>query len=433
MLNASFFSRSMRTGSLLFTIAIATILNGACAFKNEEKPATAAAEPAKPQEVIDAIQKERDREAAAGILTENNVVTEFVENREPGSYRLIVRWPNTIKAMQLRLNNADEVTKLNVNVAEFAAGSGQEYKIAMIAHGNISSRPLSSYITPTLRAPTDIVFDSKSTELNEDRVITANRVFIKSGAKITTNGHNLTLTTNKLFIAPQPRDSENRSFTELAHINTFTLNKVAEKDAELAGSMIKIFAKEAHGRMLIALVGTNGKLGKAAPFPVNLPESRGLSASLPQHRGRDGQERMIVSNCKRSKYNDCETGPTCIVEATSGLKGVLGEKGTDGQPGGPGGNAGFLHLSIVNYVNFSVHVGQLSGPGGAGGAAGRGAPGSQGGTPGARPGLCDTFPAVGAGPPGDTGVAGEAGKSGISGSSGTVEANGVPMDTISLQ
>lgn len=385
---------------------------GACSFKKdsgEDKAKDPAA-----GDVLQKIQKEQEKQAFEGQLTEQNVLVNFEEMPEPGAYRMIITWPAQVKRLQLTINEDTPViisSANSVNSHEKLVFSQKPQKIDLMAYDSFGGAPVSS-LSLLKTAPTD--YESKGTvELKKDTVIEANRFFIAPSSQIITNGFNLSITTNK-FIVLKEHDSDNFFTSQIsaAHILTrLPFNKVS-KELDYRDSAITIQTMKATGTLRVALVGTDGLDGKDGIAHSNRA-TNGVS-------GNDGIIKTKVMKCpgisKKSIdgpicENDvdyfCEKNPT---NGSDGSNGAIGLPGENGQDGGPTGN---LSVIVKDQSEFSLEVFQKAGQPG---KRGKGGPGQQGGLKGLAGknpnGICQNAK------DGSEGLTGPEGKHGLDGKPG---------------
>jgi hypothetical protein len=423
------FNRVDRVAFSLIALTLSSAVFSACAFKKSEP-----APPTTAESVVDKLQKEKSREAADGVLTKDNVSIEFVENPMPNSYQMIVRWPPSIRNITFRVNDGSTQIKNNIHFAEFAVLGGERQKIEMVSYGTVSAVPLSAIILDT-QSPIDFVVDN-IVELEKDRQIKGNRLFLRSPGRIQTNGFNLTIDVNKLMVDEDERVKRGDiAFTSLAQILTFVPGTVAKTDRDRIGSVISINAREAHGDLRVAMVGVNGRMGvSGAVREKTMPDApkRIAAAPRPEAQGTPGsQSPDSPGGPARGGYDNARppTQGVCINQPGNGGPGLGGDRGVRGGPGERGGNAGTLILNVENSKNFLVEVRQKAGSGGKGGVGGPGFPGGLGGLPGKPRDKCN--PAE-AGPQGPTGLEGLSGADADNGDGVSIPSGTIPVKLVEL-
>lgn len=408
-------------------VFLATLLSStfmqACAFKNgDDKPQAA---PTSPETVIEAIEKEKAREAVDGKLTEENVSVHFVENPEPGSYRMVVSWPKSVPVMELRLNNGPLVSKHNDWKHEFSILGKSDLTLEMIARGNVSNTVLSSFVK-TYTPPQDLLI-GESISLNSNRDMTANRIFFGPNGRVFTNGFSLTITAEKLIVQDSRTETPKETlFVDLAKIVTFPAATKTSSTAELAGSRVWINAKTAVGKLKIAMVGADrdgtGVSGDFLETQLSPRPVRNAAPSRPQDKGRDG----ILEETFKPFGNAMVREMICREDPLTGAPGPSGTQGIKGGKGFKGGSAGHLILNIVNFKDLHVEVRSKAGAGGKGGPGGTGFPGGLGGYPGICQPECQPCAAT-MGAQGPAGPVGAEGDPGEVGDTVRIDAGSVPV------
>lgn len=399
------------THAFPLSLAFAAVLSlSACAFRKDEpappKPPTVA------EEIVETIKKERELEAANGVLTTDNVEFRYEEMPEPNSYKLIIRWPKSIPQMSLTVDDKPLIHLRHVFSKEFVVRGDEDHKIHMVAYGAVSEAPLSHFDVEG-RSPKDFVFN-KRFEIKENTTMNGNRLFILPGGKIITNGFGLMINVNK-FIVKNTEEKIGQDFISRSHILTVNPGTVATDDAELNGSLISISAKEAIGDLNIAMIGmVNPKVGASADIvetQMTPKPSRVSAAPDPAKQGITGLQTERQKECESLPGGRrCSLSPpVCTRQPTNGQQGAKGATGIRGAKGPRGGSAGTLRINTEDASQLKVEVRYKGGAGGKGGTGGAGFPGEQGGLPGIQPSDCSPASQGAQGALGDPGPPGEGG------------------------
>jgi hypothetical protein len=393
-------------------IPVLCVTLGACAFKKDDGPTE------EQKKIADQVTKQLkdDQDASAIILRENNVKVTF-EDSDPGYYNIVITWPEQVGTMEIFFN--DELISQVSGKSFFKKTVDQNQKInlRLRAYANTSEGGrFLSQIPAEVRAPADY-FIYSSQLLFEDLKINVHRVFIRTDGQLITDGHNVAINTDLIFIdAPQRRTG---TPTEDSHIVTY---KNAIKYPNRV-SNIKITAQKAIGVLSIALIGLRGADGKDG---IDVAKSNGL-AILPKQAasGTKGADKIVQKgrSCVGSRNKDTcvEKAPICIQQPTNGSAGTDGLPGFDGTNGEDGGATGNLYVDIANQNEFALQVYQRAGHGGKGGHGSPGQIGGNGGAPGAGGEPCEY---ASAGPNGKNGADGKDGLNGATGQIGDVVTNG---------
>lgn len=412
---------------LLFSLAILNV--SACAFK-EDTPEKPKVQEAKPSDIVDTIERGREQQATDIKLTNENVKIRFDEMPDPNSYRVVITWPANIKRMQITepnelptlINGSNEYSRIVFGNSRIKVGLS-----ALDTYGvSISTLKLEA------TAPLDLEVIS-NLNLKEATRYSYNRFFIRSGAQIKTNGHDLVIAVNKLYVEEDPRKIDGGWSRIFSNIITHFPGENTSESSPMIGSNITIRAKEAHGFLTVALVGLNGKNGKSGE---TLERERGISRAVdPKLRGADG-----VSGLSTEIHGKCRPGAgldaqlqcgrsifRCDRQPTNGTDGKRGANGTDGENGAKGGNAGRIQFFIETHHNFKAEVFDRAGKGGFGGKGSQRLSGGVGGSAGAYAQGCRAAQDGANGPSGDAD-----GKNGIdaeNGDGGAIISGGVSVST----
>lgn len=392
----------------LLSLVISALLIQACSFKKDDSEASPAV-PAN-NDVIETIQKEQEKQAFEGKLTEQNVFVKFEELPEPMEYKMIISWPEQAKRVQVSINGKIREIYNSTSLPQHEAivHSNKKIEITLVAFDNLGMAPY-SVLTLEKFAPVDYVV-SDVVELDADLNISIDgRLYFKKDSQILTNGHNLSIEAKKIFIAD---DNRNKTLVT-SHILTRSPSKVMEKPREVSGSNVLIHAASAKGNLLIAMVGVVGKDGVNGK---DLESIMGVETAKNGISGAPGTTKTVTKTCPRRIGIDappCEDEITlCAKPPEDGNPGRNGLPGRDGQKGGDGGSTGNLTIFIEDQTEFSAYVFQRKGLPGKGGKGAPGHPGGIGGSPGANPAPCP--PAA----KGADGKRGPDGKDGLDGAPG---------------
>lgn len=242
--------------------------------------------------------------------------------------------------------------------------------------------------------PVDLVVTGSLKGLSADQRF--RRVFFSEGSELLTQGQDLRLLAEEIYMAP---NSTIRSF----HSSDRPAPGVQAK----SGGKVEILARQMTGALVIDLQGQSGADGAQGPA-YSEPASKGKDLTVGFSFGRQ------VSECKELKW---------------GPRGSDGLPGRQGLPGGDGGVGGQLQLKVTDLTKASV---QFTAEGGLGGRGGLGGPGQLGGDPG-RSEYGHTYSGIAQIPcpslnhgPGATGPEGREGFTGREGAKGSLEINGHP-------
>lgn len=377
-------------------IFILCLLLGACAFKKDDGKGPSSA--TTNTDVIETIEKV----SFTGELNDQNVKITFLEDEEPGLYQLEISWPADVPAMKVSLDGQPyQIVKTN----RYSTATMYDTKVVvhLVALNKLGGE--SSAFSAELTSPKDLLIRQEK-HLDQDSLLTANRMYFLDAGRIITNGFNLTLSAKKIIIGSPIDQNTSRMHPREAHILTTNPKSIATGIEFLKGSDIKIKAQKAVGHLRVAMVGFNGIDGKAGANGA--PGKAGKN-------GRDGAIKDFTEYCVNDDGRPCRGASQidCTSNPTNGEQGTPGSLGQQGESGSTGGNSGVLTAIIDDHTQFKLEVGQRRGLGGRGGAGGKGGPGGPGGAPGDNPfNKCrNAF----AGPQGATGPDGKSGQDGKAG------------------
>ncbi|KHD88561.1 MAG: hypothetical protein OM95_08635 [Bdellovibrio sp. ArHS] len=393
----------------LLSLIIATLLIQACSFKKDDSEASPIA-PAN-TDVIETIQKEQEKQAFEGKLTEQNVSVKFEEMPEPMGYKMIIEWPEQAKRVQVSINGKiREIYNSNnsQNTHVESVKSGEVFEINLIAYDSLGMAPYST-ITLNRPAPIDHVVGG-IVRLTKDLNITIDgRFYFLKDSQILTMGHNLSINAKKLIV-----EDDTRTKTLLAsHIITRFPSEPLRKPSEIQGSNVSIQATVGIGQLLISMVGASGKDGISGK---DIEIATGVESARSGLDGIAGTATSVTKPCPRKLNLDappCDNEiQVCSKLPENGQPGKEGRPGADGLNGEDGGSTGTLSIFIDDQKEFSAHIFQRRGLPGKGGKGAPGHSGGVGGAPGANPSPC---------PPAKKGADGQRGtdgKNGLDGSPG---------------
>jgi hypothetical protein len=282
-------------------------------------------------------------------------------------------------------------------------------------------------------APIDFELTSELLLKNLTKM-TYNRFFIRSGAQIKTNGHDLVIDVNKLYVDPDSRRVNFRGWSSIhSNILTYHPGEIAKDRHQAIQSNIIIRANEAFGSLTVALVGIAGRDGKSGQA---LEKEKNISREIdPKLRGADGIAGLsteIHGRCRAGAAMDAQAqcGSStfrCERQPTNGTDGRKGANGTDGEDGTRGGNAGSLKFLINNHQQFKADVFVRAGKGGIGGIGSDRFKGGIGGAAGTNVQGCVAAQKGANGPSGDRD--GKNGADADDGDTGTIINGGVSVST----
>lgn len=215
------------------------------------------------------------------------------------------------------------------------------------SEGNLNDK-LSSLDSLTLDGTVLSVADVGA---NRSVILAANTLKLLNGARIVTNGNQLSLVALKM------------EFNNSGGIDSFgeDSNKPATSTKGADGGRVEIYAtKTVYGSLRVSLPGQSGGIG-----------ATGGAGTIGRtgDRGSDGSDKAF----------GCGSG------GGNGGTGGVGGKGENGTDGGQGGNGGDLVLQGAAVKDHESHFPYqaspgIGGSGGAGGQGGAGGPGGQGGS-----------------------------------------------------
>jgi hypothetical protein len=266
--------------------------------------------------------------------------------------------------------------------------------------------------------------------LTENTSIRVNRAFFLGGGYLT-NGYDLAIETNELIVSDVSIRSRAPTPLDGAHILTNFTETVIAKNHMKVGSKILISAKVAIGKMIVGMIGANGRKGESGAEIENKLFPKKRTSPDPIRNGKNGLDAISVMTQRPcSPLNSgldisCDI-PTarCDRQPTNGTDGLRGDTGQNGGPGQQGGNTGTVDFFIDDHVRFKADIIILKGEGGPGGPPGPGYPGGKGGRAGKTADACGT--AVD-GIDGQVGPPGVDGKAGDNGDMGPFNGNGVRL------
>jgi hypothetical protein len=412
---------------LLLSIAILNVT--ACAFKEDttEEPKV---KEAKPSDIVDTIERGRDQQANDIKLTNENVKIRFDELPDPNAYRAVITWPANIKRMQITEPNELPTLINGSNEYSRVVSGNSKLKVGLSA---LDSFGVS---ISTLKLEATAPFDF---ELNSDLILkeatrySYNRFFMRSGSQIKTDGHDLAIEVNKLFVEEDHRRKNGKWSKIYSNIITHFPGEISSGTSPMLGSNITIRAKEAHGLLTVALVGLNGKNGKSGE---TLEQEKNISRAVdPSLRGIDGIAGLsteIHGRCRAGAAMDAQSqcgrsSFRCERQPTNGTNGLKGASGTNGENGMKGGNAGRIQFFIDNHQQFKADIFDRAGKGGVGGKGSERFKGGSGGVAGTNVQGCVAAQNGANGPAGD--LDGKNGDNADNGDGATTITGGVSVST----
>jgi hypothetical protein len=184
-----------------------------------------------------------------------------------------------------------------------------------------------------IRTPLDILLDQKTLDIflakTGDKKIIAHRVFLEKNGQLLTQGQDLIIDTNELFV-------------DRSEISTFNSNQKATNDVDgRPGGNIFLKAKKAHGVLAINMRGEDGGDG-----------TDGTPYTERAGQGPKGENGVCISvDTPRRSIWQCEKKPK------PGGKGLPGADGRPGTNGGNGGSTGLCKVEIAEQSqDFLVNV-----------------------------------------------------------------------------
>jgi hypothetical protein len=411
----------------LLPLSLAILNVSACAFK-EDTPEQPKVSEAKPSDIVDTIERGREQQATDIKLTNENVKIRFDELPDPNAYRVVITWPANIKRMQIvRAKDARPTIVAGQNEFSEHVRGGETVSYGLLVQDSFGAHLQALNLEAV--APVDLEL-RKRKDLAEDTLVRVNRVFFNGGGFVT-NGFNLTIETNSLIIpeeigfprAPTPIDG--------AHVLTVFPGTQIDGNQMSAGSKIRITAKFATGKMILGLIGANGKPGRSGQELESQQSPHKRNSPDPNRKGANGLDAIsVLTQRPCAPLNNgldisCDIPtPKCERQPTNGENGLIGEVGYNGEQGERGGNTGSIHFFIQDHSQFTADILFRKGKRGDGGAPGPGFPGGKGGTAGKTAAACGT--AVD-GADGPVGPSGKPGEPGLNGDLGPFNGNGVSI------
>ncbi|WP_413612889.1 hypothetical protein [Bdellovibrio sp. HCB-110] len=405
-----------------FTVAIVIALcMNACSFKKDDAKNDSTPKDNSPADVVETIQKEQEKQAFEGQLTEKNVLVTFEEQSEPMLYKMRITWPEQVKRMQVIVNKKTPVIYTSINSAhlhEEPVWSSKEQEIELIAYDSLGA-PVSSLALKE-KAPLDYVLGT-DLNLTQDTVIDVNRFFIFPKAQLQTNGHHLSIRTKKLIVEPSEEQVSFSSVGSLqyAHILTHVPSSKISNETDYRESAITIQADKAIGLLRVGLIGADGIDGRDGDA---IEKDLGISKTNADKDGANGENGILKSKVIPNGINAIDGSPRdrevsiCEKAPSNGKDGKPGNQGHSGENGRNGGPTGSLSIFVNEQEGLSVEVVQRPGQPGKGGLGASGHNGGHGGKPGLNPGHPCTSAQKGAdgpqGPKGSDGIDGQPGKVG---------------------
>lgn len=309
----------------------------------------------------------------------------------PHQYQILVSWPAEVTKVVIedsgkRIFDSDSVRQYTHPIKD-----NTKFNFRVFSYDGDKPVLIGEYVGLT---PRDYSIEA-STDLKQDLVIEASRVFFTNESKIQTNGYNLTVKADKFY-------SDN------AEIYSFMIGAKAPLETDGApGGAVEIKAKEAIGHLRVNLRGQNGGDGvDGKVWDIRAATGGG---------GRGG-----AHDCARASVGGIGIGGPlkcwCTRNPDNGGAGAVGAKGRDGTRAGRGGNSGALLVEIQEKTEFVVEPFQTVG---LAGNPGKGGPGQLGGIGG--PGGDPTSSECSGSRQGPEGKAGDKGTDGANALDGNIE------------
>ncbi|WP_413581387.1 collagen-like protein [Bdellovibrio sp. HCB288] len=391
---------------------------GACAFKKED------AEDKQRQELADVVTQQLDEKkekiAFEGTLTKENVSVRFDENETPGSYNMVIEWPDAVGMMEVTLNGR-VIGSFKEKSFSISTPHSQKYQIVLRAYATLQEGGgFLSSIGIEKEAHKDFILDGIY-NLSKAELFKVNRAYLRKGSKIVTNGHNLEINTNKLYV--EASDLIGNEY-DRAQIATFPFDRKSINPNELSPGRISIIANQAFGDLMISMIGVTGYDAKLI---TETPAwKRFMQLPSKATKGSSGADGILTvpPECEQLPFNAkevCKKLSVCLENPKDGNPGAQGANGLNGVNGNPGGNTGDLVIDIKNDSEFNASVYRKAGLGGMGSSGTPGQLGGDGGDPGKNPeNRCKN---AAQGPRGADGAHGKDGTRGPRGAYGQITTN----------
>lgn len=290
----------------------------------------------------------------------------------PNRFSIEVDWPEESQHVIITANERvilDSPRQQRPLVFEARGGEILDLVVEEVISGN--RKMLGDF---RISIPQDFVFENDQS-LASDLNIEGNRVYLRSGSRLVTNGFSVSIKAEKIF-------SDDFEFV------TFSSDSQAKPMNEgKSGGAISLQARDASGRLFVHLRGQRGGNGlDGEPWETTAD------------RGTDGAPGQVVET-----DSELRSYSQCVRQPTSGGMGAHGLQGRPGKPGERGGSSGYLYVQIENDAAFSITSTVEPGAPGSSGQGGRGQQGGPGGHPGASIHPCKFAKE---GPPGEMGPPG---------------------------
>lgn len=309
----------------------------------------------------------------------------------PHQYQIVVSWPAEVTKIVIEDSGKKIFESDSVRQYTHPIKDNTKFNFRVFSYDGDKPVLIGEYVGLT---PRDYSIEA-STELKEDLVVEASRVFFINESKIQTNGFKVTVKADKFY-------SDN------AEIYSFMTGAKAPLETDgVAGGNVEIKAKEAIGHLRVNLRGQNGGDGvSGAAWDIRAAAGGG---------GRSG-----AHECARASVGGIGIGGPlkcwCTRNPDNGGAGANGAKGRDGTKAGRGGNSGALLVEIQEKTEFVVEPFQTVG---VAGVPGKGGPGQLGGVGG--PGGDPTSSECSGSRPGPEGKIGDIGTDGANALDGNIE------------
>lgn len=309
----------------------------------------------------------------------------------PHQYQIVVSWPAEVTKVVIEDSGKKIFESDSVRQYTHPIKDNTKFNFRVFSYDGDKPVLIGEYVGLT---PRDYSIEA-STDLKQDLVIEASRVFFTNESKIQTNGYKLTVKADKFY-------SDN------AEIYSFMTGAKAPLETDGApGGAVEIKAKDAIGHLRVNLRGQNGGDGvDGKAWDIRAATGGG---------GRSG-----AHDCARASVGGIGIGGPlkcwCTRNPDNGGAGAVGAKGRDGTRAGRGGNSGALLVEIQEKTEFVVEPFQTVG---LAGNPGKGGPGQLGGIGG--PGGDPTSSECSSSRQGPEGKAGDQGTDGANALDGNIE------------
>lgn len=393
---------------------------GACSFKKSGADDKSAAPATVTQDDVNKqLKSEQETEVANAQIEESDIKIIFDDTEKPNVFTMTISWPEHVKHISIQTKNelvgSTYSPPLYFNYRNSSAvdvEGGKRLQILLTTFDAHNS-PVAT-VAKSIDTPIDIIID-QAMHLRTDTVISGNRIYFTPNGSIDADGHNLSISANKILAPDQPIANG---------YQIVSLRPELTSANKKNGGTIVIYSKTAIGFMRVGLFGATGIDGKSGEEIDQIEKPQLIDPT--QLNGANGTNGAISERSFHCKSLDgaCPPIQFCSRQPTNGEDGRVGQKGTDGQAGSWGGDTGNLSTIISDSNDFHLFVVTKIGKGGRGGVGAPGHPGGKGGHAGQSDshGICN--PAHN-GSDGAQGPKGQDGVDGIDGKVGTIECDSI--------